>query len=138
MLASAWVLAAWVLAAWVLASVWADALRAEGGRPELTQRGEPMRIGAGLLLIAVGAILRFGISTVSTYGVSIHTIGDILMLVGVLGVVLWLVVWAPWTRSRRPAYRREAPVYREETPADEVPPAPWYPTDGSYEDEYRR
>ena len=61
-----------------------------------------MRIGAGLLLIAVGAILRFGISTVATHGLSIHTIGDILMLVGVLGVVLWLVVCAPWTRSRHP------------------------------------
>jgi hypothetical protein len=58
-----------------------------------------MRIGAGLMLIAVGAILRFGIFTVSTHGVAIHTIGDILMLVGVLGVVLWLVVWAPWNRS---------------------------------------
>ena len=75
-----------------------------------------MRIGAGLLLIAVGAILRFGISTVATHGLSIHTIGDILMLVGVLGVVLWLVVWAPWTRRHRPAYRGEAPVYREEVP----------------------
>ncbi len=60
--------------------------------------------GAGVYLlttgsIAVGAILRFGISTASTHGVSIHTIGDILILVGVLGVVLWLVVWAPWTRG---------------------------------------
>ena len=64
-----------------------------------------MRIGAGLLLIAVGAILRFGISTVSTHGIAIHTIGDILMIVGVLGVVLWLAVWAPWGRRRRPAYR---------------------------------
>jgi hypothetical protein len=73
-----------------------------------------MRIGAGLLLIAVGAILRFGISTVSTHGVAIHTIGDILMLVGVPGVVLWMVVWAPWSRSRRPVYRDEEPVYREE------------------------
>ena len=61
-----------------------------------------MRIGAGLLLIAVGAILRFGISTVSTHGIAIHTIGDILMLVGLLGVVLWLVVWAPCT-GREPA-----------------------------------
>jgi hypothetical protein len=111
-----------------------------------------MRIGAGLLLIAVGAILRFGISTASTHGVAIHTIGDILILVGVLGVVLWLVVWAPWTRSRRPAYQREAPayraetpvyreersVYREESPADEVPPAPGHLADGPYQDEYRR
>ncbi len=103
-----------------------------------------MRIGAGLVLIAVGAILRFGISTVSTHGIAIHTIGDILMLVGVLGVVLWMVVWAPWSRGRRPAYREEAPVYREEravyradVPADEAPPARRYP-DGRYQDEYPR
>lgn len=52
-----------------------------------------MTIGAGLILIAVGAILRFAISTVSTHGFGIHTIGDILMLVGALGVVLWLLGW---------------------------------------------
>src|SRR5712664_4641467 len=98
-----------------------------------------MRIGAGLLLIAVGAILRFGISTVSTHGVAIHTIGDILILVGVLGVVLWMVVWAPWSRSRRTVYREEAPVYREEravyrtdAPADEVPHARRYSADRRY------
>jgi hypothetical protein len=88
-----------------------------------------MRIGAGLLLIAVGAILRFGISTVSTHGVAIHTIGDILMIVGVLGVVLWLVVWAPWASRRRPVYRADAP-------ADELPPDR-YPAD-RYQDGYRR
>ena len=108
-----------------------------------------MRIGAGLLLIAVGAILRFGISTVSTRGIAIHTIGDVLILVGVLGVVLRLVVWAPWGRRQRPAYRddrpayREEPVYREERSvyradalADEVPPGR-YPADG-YQDQYWR
>jgi hypothetical protein len=115
-----------------------------------------MRIGAGLLLIAVGAVLRFGISTVSAHGIAIHTIGDILMIVGILGVVLWLVVSAPWGRRRQPAYRdgmpanrddmpayREEPVYREErsvyradAPADEIPPER-YPTD-RYQDEYRR
>jgi hypothetical protein len=107
-----------------------------------------MRIGAGLLLIAVGAILRFGISTVSTHGIAIHTIGDILMLVGILGVVLWLVVWAPWDRRQRPAYRddppayrqepvyREEPVYRADAPLNEVPPER-YPAD-RYQDQYRR
>jgi hypothetical protein len=107
-----------------------------------------MRIGAGLLLIAVGAVLRFGISTVSTHGIAIHTIGDILMIVGVLGAVLWLVVSAPWNRER-PAYREDAPVYREEplyreersvyradAPADEVPPKR-YPADRN-QDEYQR
>lgn len=105
-----------------------------------------MTIGAGLILIAVGAILRFGISTVSTHGFGVHTIGDILMVVGVLGVVLWLLVWAPWApraRSRRTVYRREVPTdvapparYRE-VPPGEVPPTRRY-VDETYEDEYRR
>ena len=79
-----------------------------------------MTIGAGILLIAVGAILRFGISTVSTHGFGIHTIGDILMVVGALGVLLWLLVWAPWApraRSRRTVYREELPPTRSLPPA---------------------
>ena len=40
-----------------------------------------MTIGAALLLIAAGAILRFAINTVSTHGINVHTIGDILMIV---------------------------------------------------------
>lgn len=93
-----------------------------------------MTIGAGILLIAVGAILRFGISTVATHGFGIHTIGVILMVVGALGVVLWLLVWAPWA----PRARSRRTVYREEIPPDEVPPTRRYPVDGPYEDEYRR
>jgi hypothetical protein len=71
-----------------------------------------MRIGAGILMIAVGAILRFGISTVSTHGFGVHTIGDILMVVGVLGVALWLLVWGSWApraRRRRRVTPREEP-----------------------------
>jgi hypothetical protein len=91
-----------------------------------------MTIGAGLFLIAVGAILRFGISTSSTHGIAIHTIGDILMAVGALGVVLWLLVWAPWARSRRVAGRREIP------PDEEVVTRRRYPADRPYEDDYLR
>jgi hypothetical protein len=91
-----------------------------------------MTIGAGLFLIAVGAILRFGISTVSTHGIAVHTIGDILMAVGALGVLLWLVVWAPWARSRRAASRRDLPA------DEEVVTRRRYPADGSYQDEYLR
>ena len=103
-----------------------------------------MTIGAGILLIAVGAILRFGISTVSTHGFGVHTIGDILMLVGALGVVLWLLVFAPWApraRSRRTVYREEVPprpVYREEVPPNEVPLTRRYPADGPYYERYPR
>jgi hypothetical protein len=98
-----------------------------------------MRIGAGLVLIAVGAILRFGLSVGSTHGFNIHTIGDILMIVGVLGVLLWAVVWAPWAaRSRR------GTAYPGDVPPEDVPPARRYPADRYpaddpyYEREYRR
>jgi hypothetical protein len=90
-----------------------------------------MTIGAGLVLIAVGAILRFGISTAHTHGIAVHTIGDILMIVGVLGVLLWLVVWGPWARSRRVAYRRPDPT-------EEVVTTRRYPADGPYDDGYPR
>lgn len=92
-----------------------------------------MTIGAGIFLIALGAILRFGISTGSTHGFDIHTIGYILIAVGALGVVLWLIVWAPWAprgRSRR--------VYRDELPPEDIPPTRRYPADRRYEDDYRR
>jgi hypothetical protein len=101
-----------------------------------------MTIGAALVLIAVGAILRFGISTVSTHGIAIHTIGDILILVGILGVLLWLVIWAPWSRGRRASYRTR--TYREvppdELPPDEVSSYRRYPRETRYEEEedYRR
>jgi hypothetical protein len=65
-----------------------------------------MRIGAALVLIAVGAILRFALTTVVTHGVYLHTVGDILMGVGVLGLLLWAVIWAPWSRGRSATYRR--------------------------------
>lgn len=65
-----------------------------------------MKIGAALALIAVGAILRFALTTVVTHGVYLHTVGDILMGVGVLGLILWLCIWAPWRSDRGASYRR--------------------------------
>ena len=69
-----------------------------------------MRIGAALVLIAVGAILRFALTTVVTHGVYLHTIGVILMIVGALGVILWLFVWGPWSRNRSMTTRRYTSV----------------------------
>jgi hypothetical protein len=61
-----------------------------------------MAIGTSILLIAVGAVLRFAVS-VTTSGFSIHTIGVILMIVGAVGLLLsllWMTVWA--NRAGRP------------------------------------
>ena len=55
-----------------------------------------MGIGTSLLLIAVGAILRFAV-TVTVRDFNIQTVGLILMIVGGVGLVislLWLAVWS--------------------------------------------
>jgi hypothetical protein len=64
-----------------------------------------MTIGAALFLIAVGAILRFAVAASTTHGINIHTIGDILMIVGAVGLALSLTFMAPWARRRRTSRR---------------------------------
>lgn len=55
-----------------------------------------MGIGTSLLLIAIGAILRFAVS-VSSSGFNIHTIGVILMIVGVVGLLISLFAGSLWS-----------------------------------------
>ena len=52
-----------------------------------------MYIGTSLILIAVGAILKFAV-TADVSGVSIDTVGLILMLVGLAGLLLSLLFTA--------------------------------------------
>ena len=54
-----------------------------------------MGLGTSLVLIAIGAILEFAIR-VSTPGFNIHTVGIVLMVVGVLGLLVSLVFWNSW------------------------------------------
>jgi uncharacterized protein DUF6458 len=62
------------------------------------QEESVMGIGVGIFLIAVGAVLAFAVNaTVS--GVSITTIGVILMIVGALGLVIDIAIFAPRRRS---------------------------------------
>jgi len=51
-----------------------------------------MGLGTSIFLIAVGAILDFAV-TVTTPGFNLHVIGQILMVVGILGLALSLVFW---------------------------------------------
>jgi hypothetical protein len=69
-----------------------------------------MGLGSSLLLIAVGAILRFAI-TVNTHGVNLQTVGVILMIVGAVGFLVslfWLAVYAE--RRAGPPTGPEAPT----------------------------
>ncbi len=50
-----------------------------------------MRIGSSLVLIAIGAILKFAI-TWSTSGINLSNVGVILMVVGLAGLVISLVL----------------------------------------------
>lgn len=59
-----------------------------------------MRVGTSLLLIAVGAVLRFAVH-VTARGFSLHTIGLILMIVGVVGLCISLVWMGAWSGDRR-------------------------------------
>ena len=52
-----------------------------------------MGIGTSIVLIAVGAILRWGV-TAHVSGISIATIGTILLVVGILGLVISLLFTA--------------------------------------------
>ncbi len=57
-------------------------------------------IGGSLFLVALGAILYWAVS-VEAEGFNINTIGLILMVVGVVGVVLTLVMTADANNAER-------------------------------------
>ena len=57
-----------------------------------------MRLGTGIFLLAVGAILAFAVD-VTVSGLDLEVVGWILMAAGALAVLLELAVWAP--RRRR-------------------------------------
>jgi hypothetical protein len=71
-----------------------------------------MAIGTSIFLIAVGAVLRFAVS-VTTTGFNLHTIGLILMLAGVLGLLISLFLWSTWNGRAGSRYRRERRVSRD-------------------------
>jgi hypothetical protein len=58
-------------------------------------------IGTSIFLIAVGAILKFAV-TASVSGVDLDTVGVILIIVGIVGLLLslfWMTVWADRRRT---------------------------------------
>jgi hypothetical protein len=68
-----------------------------------------MGIAMSLILVAVGAIMRFAVSVTST-GFNIHAIGIILMIVGGIGFVTSLVFWSSWGGFSGSGSRRQTTV----------------------------
>jgi hypothetical protein len=64
-----------------------------------------MALGTALFLIAVGAILRYAVSD-SLEGIDLPTIGLILMIVGVVGMVISFFMMTMWNRDRDVVDRR--------------------------------
>jgi hypothetical protein len=68
-------------------------------------------IGTSIFLIAVGAILYFAVNA-DISGLEISTVGLILMIVGILGLVISIYLMSAATR-RRPAEPVDGPVVRD-------------------------
>ena len=74
-----------------------------------------MGVGVSILLIAAGAILTWAV-TATVSGVSIHTVGVILLVVGIVGLVVSMIFWSSWGGpgywgGRRRTYMEEGPGY---------------------------
>ena len=90
-----------------------------------------MGIAVSILLIAVGAVLTWGV-TAEAEGLDVNAIGVILMIVGLLGLVISMIFWSSWGGfHRRATYVDGGPVRRTAAPRrttvveeEEVAPGP--------------
>jgi hypothetical protein len=74
-----------------------------------------MGLGVGIFLAAVGAVLAFAVTdTVS--GVDIRTIGWILLIVGIVGIVLSMIFWSSWAGPGYWTSGRRRTTYVDEGP----------------------
>jgi hypothetical protein len=76
----------------------------------------PIGIGTSLVLITVGAILKYAINEGEIFFLDIDAAGTILMIVGIIGLVLAVVYTMILTNRRRdPEVVREREYYDEPT-----------------------
>ncbi|HVW90251.1 MAG TPA: DUF6458 family protein [Gaiellaceae bacterium] len=76
-----------------------------------------MGIAVSLLVTAVGLILALAVHPASPGSIDVNTVGWILFVVGLVGLVLDLMLWS----SIGPGYLRRRTVY-----VDDRPPPPGY------------
>jgi hypothetical protein len=84
-----------------------------------------MGVAVGLILIAFGAILTWGVSA-EVSGLDVTAIGVILLLVGILVTLLDLVWWRSWTWAAAGPWRRT--TYVRDTGVPVHPAQPVQPT----------
>ncbi len=82
-----------------------------------------MTFAGSIFLIVVGAILRFA-THLHVKGLDLRTIGLILIIAGVVGLIIAIWQWSVWSRRSRQSEvvvddRREVdPAYRQPPPGD--------------------
>ena len=72
-----------------------------------------MGLGASITLLAVGAILTFALRESTLGPLDLSTVGVILMICGLIGLVLALYFME---RGRRAPVVRDEPLYRDRDP----------------------
>jgi Zn-dependent protease with chaperone function len=80
-----------------------------------------MTVGAAIVLIAVGAVLKWAV-TAHVSGFDIQTAGTVVFIVGLVGLVLAIMYTFWWSRENRYPYGDET-VVRRRGPGGPPPPA---------------
>jgi hypothetical protein len=84
-----------------------------------------MTVGAAIVLIAVGAVLKWAV-TAHVTGFDIQTAGTVIFIVGLLGLVLAIMYTFWWSRDRYAGYGGhgdETLIQRRRGPGGPPPPA---------------
>jgi hypothetical protein len=72
-----------------------------------------MGVAMSIVMIAVGAILRFAVS-VTTTGFNLHSIGLILIILGAISLLISIAFWSSWGGfNAGGGYRRQRRVTQD-------------------------
>lgn len=71
-----------------------------------------MGIGVSIFLLAVGAILTFALDA-ELSGINLDTVGVILMVVGIIGLIMSAMFWSSWGGFNRAGGERTVVRDRE-------------------------
>jgi Zn-dependent protease with chaperone function len=72
-----------------------------------------MTIGTSIVLIAIGAILKWAV-TANVHGFNIQTAGTVLLVVGIIGLILSVLYTFWWSRARTHEVRTYDNRYQRE------------------------
>ena len=72
-----------------------------------------MGLGTSIVLIAIGAILKYAVTADPVSGIDIQVVGTILLIIGILGLIISLVYMFVTGRRGEPYDRPVGDRYRD-------------------------